>query len=422
MSFNLPFGFNRTASNDAGSETIGINTQKKYPFYIKAPMVLLGLYLLFNILIILQDIVVPICFALLIAILLNPVVNRLHKWGVPRVLAITLALLTAVILLGSLIIFLSSQFADFSDLAPQFQKRGIEIWTDLQQWIQSTFGVSFREQKTMISEGMEKGKEYVGTTLSAVLGAVSTFILIPIYVFMILFYKPMFINFFYEVFDYKHGKRVSEVLNETKSAIQSYIMGLLIEMCIVAVLNSTALLIIGVKYAILLGVVGAILNVIPYIGGVIAIALPVAISLTTGTDLSFTTPLVIIGVYTFIQLLDNNVIVPRVVSSKVEVNALMSIIIVLLGGALWGISGMFLAIPFVAILKIIFDRIEELQPWGMLLGSKMNPNFTLHDLKDSDVADQKSAIQHSAEDPDIAMSELDGKKEDSDSKDPTNPI
>ena len=61
----------------------------------------------------------------------------------------------------------------------------------------------------------------------------------------------------------------------------------------------------------------------------------------------------------------------KIVSSKVQINALISIIVVLMGGALWGFSGMFLSIPFVAILKIICDRVEPLKPWGLLLGVKI---------------------------------------------------
>ena len=362
----------QTANNQPGKSRLDI----RFPFFIKAPMVLLGLYLLFYILVLLQDIFVPICFALLLAILLNPLVNTFNKFRMPRVLSIGMAILLAILAFGGLITFLSVQFASFSDLAPQLSKRSTEIFAELQSWAQNTFGLSLKKQSTMISELFEKSKEYIGSSLSTLASVLSTFILLPIYVFLILYYKPMFINFFYEVFDYVHGEQVSEVLTETKSAIQSYILGLLIEMLIVAALNATALLIIGVKYAILLGVVGAILNVIPYVGGLIAIALPVLISMVTKDPLNYTTPLVIIAAYIVIQFIDNNIIVPRVVSSKVEVNAFVSIVIVLLGGALWGISGMFLSIPFVAILKIIFDRVNELKPWGMLLGTKMNPDFS----------------------------------------------
>ena len=143
-------------------------------------------------------------------------------------------------------------------------------------------------------------------------------------------------------------------------------VGLMLEALIVATLNSAALLILGVKYAVLFGVIGALLNMIPYIGGIVAIALPVLMA--TVTENGYTTQLWIVVAYLIIQFIDNNILVPRIVSSKVEINALISIVVVLLGGALWGVSGMFLSIPFTAILKIIFDRIPDLKPWGKLLG------------------------------------------------------
>ena len=357
----------------------GTDAFKKYPFYIKAPMVLIGIYMLFNILLLLQDILVPICFAGLIAILLNPVVNKLQQWHVPKILAIFIVLLVSILIVGGIIAFISSQLADFSELAPELKKRSAEMFAKFQQWLQSTFNISKKKQLNMYNSAIQSGQAYIGQTLSTVAGIISVAVLLPIYTFLILYYKPLFLNFFFEVFESKHEEKVSEVLNETKSAVQSYIFGLLVEMLIVAALNSAALLLLGVKYAILLGIIGAILNVIPYIGGIIAIALPVLMALITG-DGNLTTPLLVVAAYTVIQFIDNNIIVPRVVSSKVEVNAFVSIVIVLLGGAFWGVSGMFLSIPFVAICKIIFDRIEELQPWGKLLGTKMDKNFTIQHM------------------------------------------
>jgi predicted PurR-regulated permease PerM len=145
--------------------------------------------------------------------------------------------------------------------------------------------------------------------------------------------------------------------------------GLLIEGLIVATLNSIALLLLGVQYAILLGVLGAVLNVLPFIGGIIAVLLPILIA--TITRDGFQTQLFIIIAYLVIQFVDNHFLVPYIVSSKVKINALISIVIVLMGGALWGISGMFLSIPFIGVLKIIFDRIPEMKPWGKLLGDEV---------------------------------------------------
>ncbi|WP_051664212.1 AI-2E family transporter [Dyadobacter crusticola] len=358
--------------NDASQPQI-FPVERKYPFYIQAPMVFIGLYLLFYFMHLLQDIIVPFAFAGLIAILLNPLYNRFQKWNINKILAIVLTILLAVLVVAGIAFFLSSQIAQFGEMLPQLKTKAASLIHELQSWLSVKFNVSNEKQTSMVNdaldEAMNSGKTYVGKTLNTVFGILSFFVLIPLYIFLLLYYKPLILNFIFEVFDENNSEQVAEILQETKGAVQSYIVGLMIETSIIAALNSAALLILGVKYGLLLGVIGAILNLIPYIGGLIAIILPVLISFITKDGI--TTPLLIVGAYSLIQFADNNIIVPRIVSSKVSVNALISILIVLLGGTLWGVSGMFLSIPFVAVLKIIFDRIEELKPWGKLLGDKM---------------------------------------------------
>ena len=355
---------NRTPNSD---EEQDVTTA--YPFYIKAPLVVIGLYLFFLIASLLQEIIVPFAFAGLISILLNPVYTFFEKRNFNKILAIALTIFLAVLVLAGIIFFLSSQIVQFGKMLPQLQAKFLSLTHDLQAWLTEKFDISTQKQTSMVKDTLNSSKAYVGKTLNTVFGMLSFFVLIPLYVFLLLFYKPLILNFVFEVFEEDHSEQVQEILQETKGAVQSYIVGLMIEMSIIAVLNSTALLILGVRYAVLLGVIGAILNLIPYVGGVVAIALPVLMSIITEDNM--TTPLLIVGAYVVIQFVDNNVIVPRIVSSKVSVNALISILVVLLGGNLWGVSGMFLSIPFVAVLKIIFDRIDGLKPWGKLLGDKM---------------------------------------------------
>jgi predicted PurR-regulated permease PerM len=343
------------------------------PFYKKSTLVLLGIILLVYVLFTLSDILVPIAFSVLIAILLNPLNSRLQRLRIPKVLAIMLTLLIALTVVGLLLYFLSSQIIQFGEMAPVLKQKFTQILTDLQHWAETTFGISIQKQTQMLKDAANSSKAVVGKTVSSALGIFSLLFLIPVYIFLLLFYKPLILNFLFEVFSRENTSYVAEILHETKSAIQSYIVGLLIEASIVAVLNSTALTLLGVKYGILLGVIGAILNMIPYIGGLIAIILPVLMA--TVTKEGYTTQLAIIGAYAVIQFIDNNILVPRIVSSKVQINALFSILAVLLGGALWGFAGMFLSIPFVAVLKIICDRIEELRPWGKLLGDQVPASY-----------------------------------------------
>jgi predicted PurR-regulated permease PerM len=130
-----------------------------------------------------------------------------------------------------------------------------------------------------------------------------------------------------------------------------------------------ALLIIGVPYAVLLGVIGALLNILPFIGGILAVLFPILVAMATIDGSS--TPLWIVISYMTIQFIDNHFLVPYIVASRVKINALISIVIVLMGGALWGIAGMFLSIPVIGVLKIIFDRIPEMKAWGMLIGTEV---------------------------------------------------
>ncbi len=342
---------------------------KQYPFYLKATTILFGVSLLVMMFYMLADLLVPLAFSILLAILLNPFYSKLKSFKIPKVLAIVITLLTFIIFIAAVFYFLSSQIVQFGDTLPALKAKGGQILVEAEHWIQKTFSLTIDKQRELLKEAANNNKALVGQTIGSLFGLFSVLFLIPVYIFLLLFYKELILNFLYEVFSEENTQSVAAILTQTKSAIQSYIVGLLIEALIVAILNSVALFILGVKYALLIGVIGALLNMLPYIGGVIAIALPVLMA--TVTKDGYSTQLGIIIAYSFIQFIDNNILVPRIVSSKVQINALVSIIIVLLGAALWGVSGMFLSIPMVAVLKIIFDRIEDLKPWGKLLGDEI---------------------------------------------------
>ncbi|WP_448698493.1 AI-2E family transporter [Mucilaginibacter sp. AW1-3] len=340
---------------------------KQYPFYLKSTVILFGLILAAYILFTLQGIIVPLAFSFIFAILLNPLYVLLqYRVKIPRIAAITLTILIAYIIVGCIVYFLWVQMLHFTDSFPALQLKFARYFADLQQWLQARCGLSMAKQKEMINEALNNSKTLIGATLGSALTTLSVLVLIPVYIFMLLFYKTLLLNFLFEAFAEENSQNVRVILNQTKSAIQNYMIGLLLEAFIVAILNSTGLLIIGLNYAILIGVMGAILNMLPYIGGIIAIAIPLLIA--TVTKDGFGTQIGVIISFSIVQFIDNHIIIPRVVSSKVQINALITVVVVLLGGALWGVSGMFLSIPFVAILKIIFDRIDDLKPWAKLLG------------------------------------------------------
>jgi predicted PurR-regulated permease PerM len=342
----------------------------KYPFYLRGTIILFGLVLFVYAMVNMRPLLIPVSFALLLSLLLNPLVNRLEKWRIPKILAISIALLIAVAGIGGVGYFLSSEISGFSTELPVLRKKFFELSAQFQHEIDTRFGINTKKQNQYIGEAEQGMKPWIGSTLDTVASSLSVLFLLPVYTFLFLFYKKILLNFVYEIFENKSLKEVDIVLTQTKNAVQNYTMGLLLEAIIVAALNTTALFILGVKYSLLLGVLGALLNVIPFIGGILAVLLPIIIA--TITKDGFHTQVWIIVAYLVIQFTDNHFLVPYIVSSRVKINALVSIFVVLAGAAVWGVPGMFLSIPFTGVLKIIFDRVEELKPWGRVIGSEVH--------------------------------------------------
>ncbi|MCW3102005.1 MAG: yhhT [Bacteroidetes bacterium] len=346
----------------------------KLPAYIAFSQITIGILAFFYIIYIGQDILIPLVFALIISILLNPVVNFLLRIGINRVIAILFSITLLIVVVGGILFFIGSQLTLFSDALPQLKEKFNSLTAEALNWCSQTFKISKPKLNSWITdkkgETMNNAGSMIGGALTTISGFFILVFLIPVYIFMFLFYKPLLLDFVSQIFKKDSHSAVAEVLANTKSLIQSYLVGLLIEMLIIATMNSVALLIIGVDYAILFGIIGAILNLIPYIGGVVAIALPMTMAFITGTPMK---ALLVLVAYCVVQLIDNNFLIPKIVASKVKVNALISIVVVLIGGALWGIAGMFLSIPLTAICKVVFDKIQPLKPLGFLIGDTMPP-------------------------------------------------
>lgn len=350
-----------------------INKELTLPFYAKASLFFVGMVSLISILYVAQSIIVPLIFAVIIAILLNPVVNFFVRIKVNRFFAITFTILLTFIILFAFGALLFSQASQFSDSWPKLVEKFSIL---LNQSISSVSGY-FDMEPQYIREWISKTQNellningaLIGETLISVGSSVAVILLIPVYIFIILYYKPLLMEFIHQLFAKHHRTEATEIVKQTKTVIQRYLVGLIIEALIVTALDATALLLLGIEYAILLAIIAAVLNVIPYIGGIVAVALPMMVALATKSSPWFAVYILVL--YYIIQLIDNNYIVPMIVASKVKINALFSIIVVLVGNMLWGISGMFLSIPLLAIVKLIFDHIESLKPWGFLLGDTM---------------------------------------------------
>jgi predicted PurR-regulated permease PerM len=351
------------------------NEDLKLPIYVKVTILLIGLFAFFTLLYIAKSIIIPIVFATIIAMVLHPLVNFFVRIKLNRVWAITITLLLTFLVMlafGTLVISQASRFSEswpilvekftgllnqnISDAADYFNKDPQKI----HDWITKTQ-----------NQLMNSSTAAIGQTLVIVGNGLVILFLLPVYIFLILFYQPLLLEFIHRLFGIDNKSRVSEIVVKIKSVIQQYLVGLFIEAVLVAILDAAALFILGIEYALILGILGALLNMIPYLGGLVAVAMPMMVALVTKTSPMYA--VYVLVAYYIIQLIDNNYFVPYIVASKVKINALFSIIVVLVGNALWGIPGMFLSIPILAIIKLICDHIEPLKPWGFLLGDTMPP-------------------------------------------------
>ena len=342
----------------------------KFPFYARLALILLAVVLVIFFLMEGKAIFIPLLFSLLIAILLYPLKSflerKLHMGRLPSSLISVLAFLLCI---AAFIYFLTLQVINFSEDLPELQKRVHQIITDIQHWIAVEYHVNTHQQSDYLNKSasgiIATAANSIGNTFLSVLSLTIWTIFVFIFTFFMLFHHKLLLRFVLHLFNPKHRDDVYEVVIETRGMINSYVLGLLTEMLILSIVNSTVFIIMGIKYALLLGIMAAVLNIIPYLGIYTAMALSMLVTFTNSTPghaLSVGIALIVIHFF------DSNILMPRIVGSRVKMNPLITIIAVLVGHFIWGIPGMFLFIPITAIIKIISERVEGLQPWAILIG------------------------------------------------------
>jgi putative permease len=349
-----------------------VSFKQPQPFYTKLAMVLISLIALFYIAIWGKTFLAPLIFALLFSVLLLPVANFIEKrFRFPRSMASLVSVLLLVSSLVGLFYLVGAQISSLADDWPQFKQQVLTSVNNLQQWISTRFHVRIKQQNNYVNNAasklMETGSSMIGDALVSLSSLLLFLVFIMIDTFFLLYYRRLIVRFLVAVFKEENSVIVYDIIAQIQTRIRQYILGLVLEMVIVAGATCLALWILGVKYAILLGLLTGLFNIIPYIGIFTATLLATLVTFATAGAAKL---LLVIGTILGIHLIDSNVLLPIVVGSKVRVNALITVLAVIIGEAVWGIPGTFLALPVVAIAKIICDRIESLKPWGMLFGDE----------------------------------------------------
>ncbi len=340
------------------------------PFYERLALVLVGLIALTYLVILGKEILDPIMFGFLFAVLLLPVANFFErKLRFPRSMASFAAILLFVGFIALIAYLVGAQISGLSSDWPMLKAQISQSIVNIQGWIETTLKINTDKQITYVHDTTQKiiqsGTTVLGTTFGAVSSLLLFYVFILIFTFFILFYRRLLLRFALRVFNAAHGPIVLDVVENIQAILRQYLFGLILEMAIVAGVTCAVFWILNVKYAVLLGIIVGLFNIIPYIGIFTALLLSCIVTFATGTvQQTVSVAVAVVGIHA----LDANLLLPIVVGAKVRLNALITFMGIIIGEMIWGLSGMFLSIPVIAIFKIIFDRVETLKPWGYLLG------------------------------------------------------
>jgi predicted PurR-regulated permease PerM len=311
---------------------------------------------------------IPLFFALLVAIVLYPVCKWLERHGWSRPPAIAACLLIVAILFAALLALLVWQIKIFSEDLPGILGKLEIVLHQFQLWAVENMGAT----NVLQNNWGEKLTGTIGSVLQSTLQTtVSTLFILfltPVYTALFLYHRKIFVQYLKLITPVKYQHQLDTILSQTIHTYFNYIKGMILVYIIVGILNSIGLLALGVKHAILFGMLCAVMTIIPYIGLIVSALLPISVVWMDTGNVWY--PVGVIAVFSFVQYLEANVIFPRVVGTELNVSTFAMLVAIIAGGIVWGVSGMVLFIPFVAILKIISDNIEEWKPINLLLGRK----------------------------------------------------
>ena len=318
-----------------------------------------------------KNILVPIAISVFIMYLVFPLVSKLEKRGVHRVIAILLVLLVTFVVVGGITVFVTVQVSntevDFNEIKEQLDTKVEDLQGFLANWLGINTSTADKYLTQVSNNLLSFAEDKAGTFFAATTTTLFQLLVLPVFVFFMLYYRTKVAYFIFRLVGRKNKPKALYVLRQISTVTGSYMAGLFLVVLILAVLNVSGLLIIGVRYAIIFGIVAAVLNIIPYIGTFIGGSLPVLYILLADPD-PLPTAFKVVILFSAVQFLENNVITPNVVSNNIKLNPLAIIVSLLVGNLIWGMAGMLIAVPMLAIAKIVMQNVDDLKPFAYLIG------------------------------------------------------
>ena len=342
----------------------------KRPYALELAASLISLALIITFLYVLQGVLLPLMFSIVIAISLYPVAILLERLHLGKAFSALLAVILAIAILSGLMWFIVHQVIVIGKDGAEIQQKFLSIFDTIQKLLYDRFGIEPTEVAARLLPQANETLSHAGTYVSAAFGSLRNVlagvVLVPLFSFFLLYYRVFFREFFFKAFHSTPQETVHKTLNKIYDVVQSYLLGLITVMGIVAILNTVGLWVMGIQYAWFFGTLASLLMLLPYIGIAIGSILPALFALATKD--SYWYAVGVIAWFQVVQFLEGNLITPNIVGGKVSINPLMAIISILLGGMLFGLAGLILALPITATVKVIFDAVPSMNAFGFLIG------------------------------------------------------
>ena len=386
----------------------GVSFQRVAHFLICLSIVLYALYAG-------SSFFIPITYGMFFALMLQPACRWFEHIIHNRMVAVILTLTAATILILGVLLFFFNQVQAILTEADDIYAGLQETLYEWAEYGGDSFGLTGEEVETYIDQAITSVSDeplgIVSTGLSTSGVLLANFSLVAIYTFFFLLYRTAVKNFVLGQLGDGDQQEGLQTMNEVQQIAKSYLGGMALVMLILGVLNSLGLFAIGLDYFLVWGFLAAVLGIIPYIGTVLGGLLPFVFAIAT-TE-SVWAPLLVIVLYVTVQFVEGNFITPKVLGGSVKINALAAIISVILGSFFWGIAGIIIAIPLLAMVRIVFTHIAPLRPIALLMSDDLyerseeflhdynGPRFRLANLFSGKAKLKKTAKQPRHPDPEV---------------------
>src|ERR1035437_9943478 len=308
-----------------------------------------------------------ICFAGLLAMLMTPVSNKLKNHRVSRVFSSLISVLTIVAVFSGVIMLLSVQIDNIGKELPLILLRYEEIKVDIQTWINDSLGASSQQLRVHASDAFGNAGIFLTEMVKNTIAFIGSLFLVLVFIFLFLMQRNKYENFVVMLYKEEKRNEAKEMIDKISNVAQHYLTGRLVAGLIMGILFLIGFLIIGLKNAVILSVIVAIMTIIPYVGALIGGLVPFFISIIDG---SFNQSVWVIIIILVVNVIDHYFIEPYLVGGSVNISPFFTIFVLILGGLVWGIAGIILFLPLSGILKIVFVKVEGLQPYGSLIGDQ----------------------------------------------------